>query len=238
MTKDYSKHESFFNVFSYSHMMHDAIDYGLTYEEITITQDIVTSLGLVLKKGDKYETCYMKFLRHSHDGSKIINQPYFHFCNWKPGEIEPHTSSSYNTPSSIIILMSELAPFLHWNEKKFPANKTWVMSGQDANKISPNNIPRYFEHPKVDKTSSPDFNVAKDWCINSDLAEHSYADMTPHSWAKYSTIFENILNENLNELKGPATNIAVNDHICTSCGNEKCSKIEKSCWRCGTEIKN
>jgi hypothetical protein len=26
------------------------------------------------------------------------------------------------------------------------------------------------------------------------------------------------------------------DHTCTSCGNTRCSKTEKSCWKCGTAI--
>ena len=28
---------------------------------------------------------------------------------------------------------------------------------------------------------------------------------------------------------------AINDHIC-HCGNDRCSKTEKSCWRCGAPI--
>lgn len=28
----------------------------------------------------------------------------------------------------------------------------------------------------------------------------------------------------------------INDHTCVSCGNTKCSKSEKSCWRCGSSI--
>lgn len=27
-----------------------------------------------------------------------------------------------------------------------------------------------------------------------------------------------------------------NNHTCVGCGNTKCSKIEKSCWKCGTQI--
>jgi hypothetical protein len=26
---------------------------------------------------------------------------------------------------------------------------------------------------------------------------------------------------------------AVNDHVCPCCGNDKVSKTEKSCWKCG-----
>lgn len=25
----------------------------------------------------------------------------------------------------------------------------------------------------------------------------------------------------------------INDHVCPSCKNDKCSKAEKSCWKCG-----
>jgi hypothetical protein len=30
--------------------------------------------------------------------------------------------------------------------------------------------------------------------------------------------------------------IAMNDHTCPSCGNDKCSKAEKSCWKCGATL--
>ncbi len=33
-----------------------------------------------------------------------------------------------------------------------------------------------------------------------------------------------------------ASNAAINDHTCTSCGNNRCSKTEKSCWKCGSPI--
>lgn len=28
----------------------------------------------------------------------------------------------------------------------------------------------------------------------------------------------------------------IDDHVCVSCGNQKCSKSEKACWKCGTKI--
>lgn len=34
----------------------------------------------------------------------------------------------------------------------------------------------------------------------------------------------------------PAPIACVDDHTCTSCGNTRCSKNEKSCWKCGTPI--
>lgn len=33
-----------------------------------------------------------------------------------------------------------------------------------------------------------------------------------------------------------ATAAPVNNHTCTQCGNNACSKSEKSCWKCGTAI--
>ncbi len=29
------------------------------------------------------------------------------------------------------------------------------------------------------------------------------------------------------------TTEAINDHVCPSCNNDRCSKTEKSCWKCG-----
>lgn len=31
----------------------------------------------------------------------------------------------------------------------------------------------------------------------------------------------------------PPSIVAVNDHVCPSCQNDRCSKNEKTCWRCG-----
>lgn len=30
--------------------------------------------------------------------------------------------------------------------------------------------------------------------------------------------------------------VTVNNHTCSACGNNKCSKDEKSCWKCGASI--
>jgi hypothetical protein len=30
--------------------------------------------------------------------------------------------------------------------------------------------------------------------------------------------------------------VAINDHICPSCGNKRVSKSEKSCWKCGNSL--
>lgn len=35
-------------------------------------------------------------------------------------------------------------------------------------------------------------------------------------------------------IKQPET--IINDHTCIACGNNKCSKTEKSCWKCGNPI--
>jgi hypothetical protein len=29
---------------------------------------------------------------------------------------------------------------------------------------------------------------------------------------------------------------AVNDHTCAACGNTRCGRTEKNCWKCGTKI--
>lgn len=39
-----------------------------------------------------------------------------------------------------------------------------------------------------------------------------------------------------NPAKSPIVIPAVDDHQCISCGNDRCSKTEKSCWKCGHPI--
>jgi predicted RNA-binding Zn-ribbon protein involved in translation (DUF1610 family) len=30
--------------------------------------------------------------------------------------------------------------------------------------------------------------------------------------------------------------VAINDHVCPACGNDRVSKREKSCWKCGNSL--
>lgn len=57
--------------------------------------------------------------------------------------------------------------------------------------------------------------------------------------------FENVAKQAINQddvqlqfvaIKTNTSSAVVNDHICVSCGNDRCSKNEKSCWRCGWKI--
>ncbi len=97
-----SENESFFRVFDYSHMMHDAIDGGLTYEIIKIRKDIKTKSGFELKIGKEYETCYF-----------IFGKAEFQFINWIPSKDNPGIRDP-DPQNSITIPQDELAPFLIW----------------------------------------------------------------------------------------------------------------------------
>lgn len=95
--------ESFFRIFEFNHMMHDAICGGLTYEGCTILRDLGP-----LKKGDQYETVYW-----------MISESKFQFVNWFLGDdrtFHPdHTSQELS--------QEELAPYCHWEATD---NKYWV----------------------------------------------------------------------------------------------------------------
>lgn len=98
---DYSCNDfSFYRIFDFNHLMHDAVDYALTYEICTIIRDITTASGLQLKKGAEYETVYFCF--HTAE---------FQFINWK--RVSDYQSDPDET-KSITIPQSELAPFLSW----------------------------------------------------------------------------------------------------------------------------
>lgn len=36
-----------------------------------------------------------------------------------------------------------------------------------------------------------------------------------------------------NSVNKPVVAKAINDYVCPACSNDKCSKTEKSCWKCG-----
>jgi hypothetical protein len=54
----------------------------------------------------------------------------------------------------------------------------------------------------------------------------------PRDWAKAFEAF----NKPVKGITSSGNTAQVNDHICVACGNTKCSKTEKSCWKCGTKI--
>lgn len=100
-----NKSESFYNLFDYSHTMHDAIDYGLVYEGITITRNIQTVSGKVLKAGDSYDAVWF-----------LWKEQLFQFIDWVPDS--PGSFNWVPDPETLIeIYQSELANFLHWNTK-------------------------------------------------------------------------------------------------------------------------
>jgi hypothetical protein len=37
-------------------------------------------------------------------------------------------------------------------------------------------------------------------------------------------------------IETPSSSAVINDHICPTCSNNRCSKSEKTCWRCGNKL--
>lgn len=62
-----------------------------------------------------------------------------------------------------------------------------------------------------------EINIPNDGEVFSDFEEFD---------SKQSEIIETINNTAI-----------IDDHVCINCGNTKCSKHEKSCWKCGQSIK-
>jgi hypothetical protein len=46
----------------------------------------------------------------------------------------------------------------------------------------------------------------------------------------------NAVNHNPIDVDPQKAYVQADDHTCASCGNTKCSKVEKSCWKCGATI--
>jgi hypothetical protein len=82
----------------------------------------------------------------------------------------------------------------------------------------------YFEN-RIHRTDGPAV-------INSDGSEYWWLNdkhLTHHDWlvAVASTI---------SIIPVVSSSIAVNDHTCPTCKNDHCSKTEKSCWKCGSNL--
>lgn len=103
--------DSFFNLFTYDHMMHNSIDCGFVYTYCEITRDVST-LGLT--KGDMYMAVWFLF-----------DKGEFEFITeWVSSD--PSNPDHYDKipgEGSITIAQADLAPYLMWNEKDLPAIK-------------------------------------------------------------------------------------------------------------------
>ena len=62
------------------------------------------------------------------------------------------------------------------------------------------------------------------WVVDVDLISFS---------GYYAFRFEALSTDNAAAMTGAP----INDYVCKACRNEKCSRTEKSCWRCGEPIK-
>jgi len=65
--------------------------------------------------------------------------------------------------------------------------------------------------------------------LNGGIALCDYAQTSPRGWQSYAARMD----EKVKAQKAASNTIAVNDHICPTCGNDRVSKCEKSCWKCG-----
>ena len=59
MTEPYTCNDfSFFGIFHFTYLMHDAVNFALTYENCIITESLVTKSGAQLIQGRQFETVY------------------------------------------------------------------------------------------------------------------------------------------------------------------------------------
>lgn len=45
-----------------------------------------------------------------------------------------------------------------------------------------------------------------------------------------------ILGDNIPVVQSTDSTVAVNDYICPTCRNNRCSRSEKTCWKCGNQL--
>jgi len=69
-------------------------------------------------------------------------------------------------------------------------------------------------------------------CLNRSIFINAN-DCEPFSMEEMRLMQNNLLDEEPLE-QGSLT--IMDDHICPACGNTKCSKQEKSCWKCGSSL--
>lgn len=56
------------------------------------------------------------------------------------------------------------------------------------------------------------------------------------SWTDHHTISGGKVNISDPVTPVPVVTVAINNHKCGACGNDRCSSNEKSCWKCGNPL--
>lgn len=82
--------------------------------------------------------------------------------------------------------------------------------------------------PKADQCLT--LSQARDWCEKLTKqygANYSYE--VKDVYTKQIVLFHKFSDLGANKA-------AVNDHVCPTCRNDRCSKIEKTCWKCGSPL--
>jgi hypothetical protein len=92
--------ESFFRIFTFNHMMHDAIDYRLCYESCKIERDVVIDGVTILTKGKCYHTVYLML-----DKQELL------FINWEP--FDKH-NVAVKPIEEVVIPLSKISSQLKW----------------------------------------------------------------------------------------------------------------------------
>lgn len=99
------------------------------------------------------------------------------------------------------------------------------------------------DHLTSSKIPSPEWIVQ---IIFDNGTEDSYGGLYNNSfspsvkrefdWESHNAIKGNRLD--ISDPQAPAPSVAktVNNHKCGACGNDRCSKHEKSCWKCGNPL--
>ena len=97
----YTTTESFFNLFDFFAIEHQAMNATIVYESCKITKDIETRNGQVLKVGTEFDQVNF-----------YIKLGQFHFITWKPSE---DCSEYIPNETSVLIPQGDLAAFLMWD---------------------------------------------------------------------------------------------------------------------------
>lgn len=86
---------SFFDIFSFSHLEHDAIDQCLVYNNVTIEKDIPK---LSLRRGDDFHQVIFN-----------IHENRFSFCSWDAAE---KGVAAIKPVKELIIPQAQLSPYM------------------------------------------------------------------------------------------------------------------------------
>lgn len=130
-----------------------------------------------------------------------------------------------------------MLPRLRYFSERFPSMdiKQGVLSerGADCLGYSPGLAVKYTEHPSNSSIARDIWDASNGARPSDDTRIGGYLSIGPEGIIPINPTDDWVaVDRKLTANQG----VAINNHVCPTCKNDRCSKSERSCWKCGNAL--